>query len=76
MTPVQQQIHDRLRQVSPANYQEDHFIQQLASWRNKPMTEKGSKYMLALLKKYRKQIPDADQLRSDVIQEEIDGLGI
>lgn len=76
MTPVQQKIHDRLKQVSPSNFKDEAFINQLGNWKDKPMTQKGHDHMMNLMKKYRKQVPDWYELKTQIVQEEIDGLGI
>ncbi len=41
------------------------FVQQLPNWHDRAMTTKGKAYMMALLQKYRKQIPDYQKLLND-----------
>lgn len=71
MTPTERSIADRLKQVIPANFKEDKFIQQLPSWHNRDMTEMGRSYLLRLLDRYTKDIPDAEELKKQHLDEQL-----
>lgn len=75
MTPIERQIADRLKQVVPANFKEDKFIQQLTSWHNRDMTEMGRAYLLRLLDRYSKDIPDAEELKKKHLDEQLGNIG-
>ncbi len=41
------------------------FARNLKNWKNRDMTEKGRAYMMKLLDKYRRQIPNYNSLKSN-----------
>lgn len=75
MTPVEKKIHDRLKQITPSDFKDEHFIADMERFRGRAMNPKGHDRMLELIKKYRKQVPEWLELRDQAVQEEIDSLG-
>lgn len=67
MTELEKKIANSLQFCSflPGSF-DKRFVKQLHIWADRDMTEKGRAYMLNLLYKYRRQIPDYTTLKSEL----------
>lgn len=74
MTSTEKTIAARLKQVSPNNFKDDQFINQLHTWHERDMTSKGRDYLLKLLDKYKKHIPDYRELRQQHTDDQINQI--
>lgn len=71
MTTAERNIANRLRAITKKDFKDEAFVNQLRNWYDRDMSRDGAARMIRLLEKYQKLIPDAMQLRSAYIDEQL-----